>query len=154
MREVSHKSVRDGDAGEAIAGSALQHLLMNTAAGVHATLLNLNGYGAESGQHEPRHHEHSADLKDVSKTSSSFVYKALPNRVRNIRHGTHKPAHLWAVHKKKIQDLTRSDALTFNCVWHRAGRVMGRGWHLRSTASQPRLGFSVVGPRATPGVLC
>ena len=72
MAEVSLKSLRDGYAGEAIAGSALQHLLMNTAAGVHATLLNLNGYGAEPGQHEPRHHEHSAELKDFSKTSSAI----------------------------------------------------------------------------------
>ena len=70
MREVSLKSVRDWYAGEAIAGSALQHLLMNTATGVHATFLNLNGYGAEPGHHEPRHHEHSAELKDASKTSS------------------------------------------------------------------------------------
>ena len=41
MREVSLKSVRDEYAGEAIAGNAVQHLLINTAAGVHATLLHL-----------------------------------------------------------------------------------------------------------------
>ncbi len=86
----------------AIAGSALQYLLMARAALVHAKLLSLNGYGPEEiTPSRPVCCDESYSLFDVPGATPGLLCRKLVPVCR-----TYAPTHLGAVQRKRLQDLT------------------------------------------------